>query len=179
MHTSRKGLYQSCSKNCEISIFGFLPFFFFFVFVNMGPYGGNSFKRHLLWNNTPDLLPKIPVYSWGRVSNTVVKRIVKFEDLDFWQFFFCCSFYDRLTWQSMGNDKMCDILETAGRRVKRNKIWASGLSISCIQGTFDCQVFKFSLRSFSAFPFFWRPFISETPSRRAKRTNIWVSGVGI
>ena len=28
-HTSRKGLYQSCWKNCEISNFGFLPFFSF------------------------------------------------------------------------------------------------------------------------------------------------------
>ncbi len=46
MHTPGEGLYQSCSKNCEISNFGFLPIFF--VFVNMGPYGGKSFKRHLL-----------------------------------------------------------------------------------------------------------------------------------
>ncbi len=45
MHTPRKGLYQICSKNCEISNFGFLPFFFFFVFVNMGPNGGKSCKR--------------------------------------------------------------------------------------------------------------------------------------
>ncbi len=50
---------------------------------------------------------------------------------------------------------MCDILETAGRRVKRTKIWASGVSISCMQGSFDCQVFKFSLGSFDAFLFFF------------------------
>ena len=28
MHTPRKGLYQSCIKNCEISNFGFLANFF-------------------------------------------------------------------------------------------------------------------------------------------------------
>ena len=53
-----------------------------------------------------------------------------------------------------GGDKMCDIFETAGHRAKRTKIWASGASILCIQGTFDCQVLKFSLGSFGAFPFF-------------------------
>ncbi len=53
----------------------------------------------------------------------------------------------------MGNDKMCDIFQTAGCRVKGTKIWASGVSISCIQGTFDSQVFKFSLGSFGAFLF--------------------------
>ncbi len=49
---------------------------------------------------------------------------------------------------------MCDIFETTGHRAKRTKIWASGVSISCIQGTFDCQVSKFSLGSFGAFLFF-------------------------
>ena len=83
MRTSRKGLYQSCSKHCEISNFGFFCQFFF-VFVNMGPYRGKSFKRHLL-NNTPDLCPKIHVYSWGG-SLTKLLKIVKFEILDFWQF---------------------------------------------------------------------------------------------
>ncbi len=28
MHTPEEGLYQSCSKNCEISNFGFLAIFF-------------------------------------------------------------------------------------------------------------------------------------------------------
>ena len=37
---------------------------FFVVFVNMGPYASKSFRRHLLWKNTPNLLPKIHVYSW-------------------------------------------------------------------------------------------------------------------
>ena len=39
MDTPREGLYQSCLKNYAISNFEFLPFFFFFVLVNMGPYG--------------------------------------------------------------------------------------------------------------------------------------------
>ncbi len=46
MRTPIEGLYQSCSKNCENSNVGFLPFFF--VFINAGPYGSKTFKRHLL-----------------------------------------------------------------------------------------------------------------------------------
>ncbi len=33
-------------------------------------------------------------------------------------------------------------------------MWASGLSILCVQGTFDSYVLKVSLRSFGAFPIF-------------------------
>ncbi len=33
MHTPMEGLYQSCSKNCEIANFGFLPMFFFSVLL--------------------------------------------------------------------------------------------------------------------------------------------------
>ncbi len=47
MHTPREGLYQNCSKNCENTNLGYLQFFF--LIVNMGPYRGKSFKRHLLW----------------------------------------------------------------------------------------------------------------------------------
>ena len=36
MHNSTKGLYQSCSKNCEFQI---LDFGHFYVFVNMRPLG--------------------------------------------------------------------------------------------------------------------------------------------
>ncbi len=46
MRIPREGIYQSCSKNCEMSNFEFLPFFFFFV--DMGPYGNKCFKRSLL-----------------------------------------------------------------------------------------------------------------------------------
>ena len=47
LHTHRESLYESCSKNCESSNFDF-AIFFVLVFINMGPCGGNSFKRHLL-----------------------------------------------------------------------------------------------------------------------------------
>ncbi len=54
----------------------------------------------------------------------------------FWQAFFVCLFVclfvlfcGRLTWESMRNYKMCDILETAGRRAKWTKIWTSGVSM--------------------------------------------------
>ena len=36
MHTRREGLCQRCSKNCEISNFGLLPIFFYY----MGPVYG-------------------------------------------------------------------------------------------------------------------------------------------
>ncbi len=38
MHTARKGLYQSCIKNCEISslTFGFFGFFFYIFFWGGG-----------------------------------------------------------------------------------------------------------------------------------------------
>ena len=43
-----------------ISKFKFFDFLqFFFVFVNMGPYGGKSFEWHLPWKYTSDSLPKI------------------------------------------------------------------------------------------------------------------------
>ncbi len=35
MHTPRKGVYQTCIKNCEISNFGFLAIFFFFFLGGM------------------------------------------------------------------------------------------------------------------------------------------------
>ncbi len=55
----------------------------------------------------------------------------------------------------MGNYKMCDILETAGRRAKRTTIWTSGVSIYYIYRVlFDCWLFKFSLGLLSAFPIF-------------------------
>ena len=44
--------------------------------------------------------------------------------------------------------------KTAGRRAKRSKIRASGVSIQCTQGTFDTSVIKVILGSFGAFPIF-------------------------
>ncbi len=53
--------------------------------------------------------------SW--VSTKIVKRIVKFKILDFWPV--VCSSFGRLTWESMGNYKMCDILQIVGGWAKR------------------------------------------------------------
>ncbi len=53
---------------------------------------------------------------------------------------------------------MCYILKRAGRRGKRSKIWAPGVSTKYTwrrQGTFDYKVFMVSLRSFSAFLTFY------------------------
>ena len=45
------------------------------------------------------------------------------------------------------------VSKTADRRAKRSKLWASGVNIQCIQGTFDTYVVKVILRAFGAFPF--------------------------
>ena len=37
----RERLYQSCSKNCEISNYGFLTVFVF-LFINVGPHGSKN-----------------------------------------------------------------------------------------------------------------------------------------
>ncbi len=77
------------SRTC----FCFLKFtIFFFVFVNIGPYGNTNFKRHLLWKYASDSIPKNHAYSWG-VSTKIAQRIVKFQILDFWQFFFFVLFW--------------------------------------------------------------------------------------
>ncbi len=67
MHTPRQGLYQSCSIFRSI-----FDFFFLFVFVNIWPYGGKTFKRHLVWTNT-HLLHKIRAYSWGGSQPKMLK----------------------------------------------------------------------------------------------------------
>ena len=54
------GLLFCFSKVC---IFYFLRFFF--VFVNIGPYGINNFKRHLLWKDIAHSVPKIHTYVQG------------------------------------------------------------------------------------------------------------------
>ena len=62
----------------------------------------------------------------------------------------CLFFLGRLTRESMGNYKKCFIMQTAGRRAKRTKIWDSGTLVTHMWCTFDLVVFKFSLRSFGA-----------------------------
>ncbi len=86
MHTSRKGLYQSCLKNCEISNFGFLLFYFFiFIFFFSFPWtwdhmgvkvaNGSPLKEH------SRVGPQNSCISLGRVSTKVeaaVSSICKF-----------------------------------------------------------------------------------------------------
>ncbi len=125
MHTSRKGLYQSCSQNCEISNFGFFPIYFSFS-LTWDHMGGN-FKRNLLWNNTPDFLPKIHLYLWG---GSLRKLLKEQWNLKFWIFGkFCCSFFWPFIIVVNVDDKRCNIFETACRRAKPTKFWASGVSI--------------------------------------------------
>ncbi len=52
-------LFFFCFQNFKL--WSFLRFFF--VFVNIGPYGRKNFKRHLLWKYTLDSLPKNHAYS--------------------------------------------------------------------------------------------------------------------
>ena len=61
----------------------------------------------------------------GMVSTKVVKRIVKFEILNFGDFFLVL-FLGPLNMVVNGNYKMCEILETTSHRAKWTKIWPSG-----------------------------------------------------
>ncbi len=117
--------------------FEFCQLFFFFFFVNMGPYGRRNFKRHLVWKYTRDLLPKIQVYSWEWSLPKVYKEL-KFQNLEF-AIFLLFLFRGRLTWESIENYKKCDISGTAGRRAKRTKIWASGVCISIYMVLLKCS----------------------------------------
>ncbi len=54
---------------------------FYFAYLNMGPCGNKNFKRHLLWRNTPDLLPKIHVHFLGVSLPKLLKEL---WNLKFW-----------------------------------------------------------------------------------------------
>ena len=72
--------------------------------------------------------------------------------------FFYSFFLERLTWWSMENYKMCDILKRAGRRAKLSEIWDPGLLVTCMWCTFDLVVFNVNLRSFGALVSKWPVF---------------------
>ncbi len=67
----------------------------------------------------------------------------------------------------MGNYKKCYIMETAGRRAKRNKIWDLGTLVTHMWCTFDLVVFKVILRSFGACVSKW----PVTPKRQVVQQN--------
>ena len=118
MHASRQGLYQSCIKICKISNFWCLPFW--------DHMGEKNFK-HLVWKYTSGLIPKLYPYPWEWSLRKLYKELWNFKFLICWQFFGII--FGRLTWESMENYKMCDILDIVGRRAKRTKVWTSGVSI--------------------------------------------------
>ncbi len=105
MHTPRKGLYQSCIKNCEIWVFEFLAFFgwggvgwiFFFPF-NM------IVNRNYEMCNIYYL---VHIEYFWMVSVQIQFGVT-----------WCISYF----WQPC-------ISETASRTAKRRKLWTSGLSI--------------------------------------------------
>ncbi len=75
-------VYQSCSKNCEISNFEFLTFFSFSL--TWGHMGVKISNDMLLWKYAPDLFPKIYLYSWV----WYLPKLLKVEIWIFWHFFF-------------------------------------------------------------------------------------------
>ncbi len=84
MYTPKEDLYQSCSKNCEISFFFyFCQFLFFFVsMVYVGVNISNDISAEIMHQIAP---PNSCIFL-GRVSTRVVKRI---EELwTFGNFFF-------------------------------------------------------------------------------------------
>ncbi len=145
-YTSRSRCYPvlcgHCLTSCqaERKLLGFLLllfkishflFFFFMIFfsffVNMGPYGKKTSNDTASESAQQICSPKFMHTSRKVLYQNCIKNC-KISNFRFLAFFFFCSFWGRLTWESIGKDKMCDILETARRRAKRTKIWTSGVS---------------------------------------------------
>ena len=95
MHTSGEGLYHTCncSRSCEISNFGFLPFFFFSF--------SHEHRNHMrvkVSNDTSSerthqiFLPQIHGYSWGGSLPKLLKNS------EIWNFEFFAKCFGRLTW---------------------------------------------------------------------------------
>ncbi len=84
-HSPSGGLYQYCSKNCEISKFGFLPIFFPFSLTrdHMGVKVSNDICSESIHQICSPKFMCTP----GRISTKAGKRIVKFEMLTFFSVF--------------------------------------------------------------------------------------------
>ncbi len=92
MLTSRESLYQSCIKIGEISNFGFVPIFF--VFVNMGPYGRKT-SNDILSESAQQICSQKSMHTPRKgVYQSYIENFVKFQILDFWQFFVVVLFWD-------------------------------------------------------------------------------------
>ncbi len=100
MHTHRKGLYQSRSKNCEISDFGILPFFFLFSFSVTWDHIGVKVSNDISCERTHQICSPNSCIPLERDSTKVVKRILKFWIFGVvFCFCFCfCFFFSRFTW---------------------------------------------------------------------------------
>ncbi len=100
-------------------------FFFFFFCVNMWQYGSKIFK-HLLWKHTPDSLDQIHVYSQ---RGSLPKLLKQLRYLKNWFLFFFGG-GGGLTWYTMGNYKICNILKAASHTAKRTKFEPQGQLLS-------------------------------------------------
>ncbi len=130
VHTSKEGLQQVCInfKIGEISNFGFCQFVF--VFVNIGPYNmRDKTSNDILSENTQQICSQKFMHTPRKGLYQSCIKNCEISNFGFLAFFFFVLFLGRLKWESIGNYKMCDVLETSGRRAKRTKICTSGVSI--------------------------------------------------
>ncbi len=103
----------------------------FFLFVSMGPYGTQNFKTLLL--------PQITFES----SQTFSELSSQWSWQTYWFWIFEILIFRFLTnflispLYSMGKPKTSTIWKPSDRSAKRGEIWASGVRVQCIQGTFD------------------------------------------
>ncbi len=95
-YISRRFFFQ----NFKFAIF----YDFFFVFVNIGPYGSKNFKWHLHWKYAPDSPPKHHAHSW---EGSLPKLFKELRNLTFWIFDKYFSF--SLTCDHMGINVSNDI----------------------------------------------------------------------
>ena len=136
---------------CFLSFFfKILNFHIYFVFINMRPYGSQNWKTLLpqsllnfTWFFSPmssqsyfwnfEILNFYDFFScsltWGSYGGNEFLPSPSSQSY-FFRFFKICIFQivvklRILTWESMGNHKMWNILKTDGRRAKWNKIWDS------------------------------------------------------
>ncbi len=80
-NSGSEGLYQSCSKNCEISHFGFFPFLLSFSLT--WDFVGVKVSNDISCESMHQIYSPKFMYIHGEGLYQVVKRIVKFEIMNF------------------------------------------------------------------------------------------------
>ena len=132
-----QGLQQRCSKNCEISIFGFWHLFYVsLTWDNMGEHLSNdiSCSHHIHSSQFRYIL--------GRDSTNIVKGIAKLETFNVLLFLGVGwvgvgVFFGQLTWQSVGNCTMCCIFYLkAGPRANGPKFGPRWVNTLVYAGSF-------------------------------------------